>query len=239
METIAAIDDDRFTVPLYTVSDAASYLEVSRSTLDTWAYGYVRGRPGRAITGEPILTTLAPRKRGYPTLPFGSLIEAFVLSAFRQAGVPLQRIRPSLDRLIDEFGPNALASRNLRTDGAEVLWEFSQQTGKSASDARAVAQALLVPRSDQYVYRPVVESFLQNVSFDGTGYASQLRLPQYREAEVVIDPRRGSGRPIFAKGGARVEDALGPVRAGDAIEDVAADYGVPLNELQDALSVGA
>lgn len=237
--TTAASSDERFTVPLYTVTDAATYLELSRSTLDTWAYGYVRGRPGNPIIGEPIVTTLPARKRGYPTLSFGGLIEAFVLSAFRQAGVPLQRIRPSLDRLTEEFGPRALASRNLKTDGAEVLWEFSQQAGESASDAQVVAKALLVPRSGQYVYRPVVDRYLQNVSFDATGYASQLRLRRYKNAEVLIDPRRGFGRPIFAKGGARVEDVLGPLRAGDAIEDVAVDYGVPVSELRDAFSLGA
>lgn len=48
-----------------------------------------------------------------------------MLAAMRRSGVPLQRIRPALARLDEEFGlAHALVSRWLYTDGAEVLFEF-------------------------------------------------------------------------------------------------------------------
>ena len=45
---------DRFDTPLYTVAEAARYLDVPPSTLATWAHGYVRRPPGRAeVHGPP------------------------------------------------------------------------------------------------------------------------------------------------------------------------------------------
>ncbi|ORA40575.1 hypothetical protein BST19_27720, partial [Mycobacterium bouchedurhonense] len=58
---------------------------------------------------------------------------------------------------------------------------------------------------------------------------------QYGAADVVLDPYRGYGQPVFDKSGAKVADALGPLRAGETFETVAHDYGVTEAELRDAL----
>ena len=233
-----ANEDDRFTTPLYTVTEAARYLQVSRPTLGTWVDGYVRGRPDRPVVGEPVVTALPRSRPGLPRLPFIGLSEAYVLNAFRRAGVPLQRIRPSLDWLTAHVGPHALASKDLYTDGAEVLWNFAQQAGEGTAAEAAVKQ-LIVPRSGQYVFRPIVEQYLRQVSFADDGFANLIRLPQYEKAEVVVDPRRGFGHPIFAKSGVQVDNVLGSIRAGESFEDVAEDYGVPVNELHDVFSLSA
>jgi hypothetical protein len=65
-------------------------------------------------------------------MPFIGLAEAYALAAFRKAGVPMQRIRPSVDVLARELGlEHALASRRLYTDGAEVLYDCAQQESRS------------------------------------------------------------------------------------------------------------
>jgi len=96
--------DSRFDTPLYTLAEAARALDVSPSTLATWAKGYVRRRPGKAaVTGMPILTTVAePSHRG-PIIPFVGLAEGMVLAAVpavRAAGVPaLTHPKPPRRRL--------------------------------------------------------------------------------------------------------------------------------------------
>jgi uncharacterized protein (DUF433 family) len=55
----------------------------------------------------------------------------------------------------------------------------------------------------------------------------------------VIDPRRGFGQPTFVAGGARVEDALGMFLSGESLATVSAEYGVPENELEDAVRVAS
>jgi transposase-like protein len=50
---------DRFAVPLYTVAEAARYLDVPDSTLRSWAHGYRRREAGRPeVSGSPVLTAL-------------------------------------------------------------------------------------------------------------------------------------------------------------------------------------
>lgn len=227
--------DLRFGVPLYTLTEASKYLVVPRATLTTWADGYER-RPatGAPVKGEPIITAVPQAGNGHLRLPFVGIAEAYVLNAFRRAGVPMQRIRPSIDWLIKNVGPHALASRDLYTDGAEVLWHFAQEAGEGSADERVV-KGLIVPRSGQYVFKDIVEHYLKQISFGEDNLAAMIRLPQYGEANVVLDPYRGYGQPVFSTSGAKVSDALGPLRAGETFESVAEDYGVSESDLRDAL----
>lgn len=228
--------DLRFNVPLYTLTEASRYLVVPRSTLETWANGYERRPNSRPLVkGEPIITALPQSQRGYAQLPFVGVAEAYVLSAFRRAGVPMQRIRPSIEWLKQNVGEHALASKDLYTDGAEVLWDFAQHAAVGSPDIQVVKQ-LIVPRSGQYVFKEIVQHYLRQISFDKDKFANMIRLPQYGDAHVVLDPRRGFGQPVFNGSGARVADALGPLRAGETFKAVARDYGVSERDLRDALS---
>jgi len=114
MRTTDAGTVDRFTTPLYTVAEAARYLDVPDATFRSWTHGY-RRRPDRSeVSGAPILTTV-PRISGQgPVIPFIGLAEGLVLTALRRSGVALQRIRPALSRLAADVGlDHALASRRL------------------------------------------------------------------------------------------------------------------------------
>jgi uncharacterized protein (DUF433 family) len=83
------------------------------------------------------------------------------------------------------------------------------------------------------VFKDIVQHYLRQISFDTDKYASMIRLPQYGEAKVVLDPHRGYGQPVFDVSGARVADALGPLRAGETFKAVARDYGVSDRSLGD------
>lgn len=227
---------DRFRAPLYTVGEAARYLGVPESTLGAWASGYRRrsaDHPG--ALAQPVLTTVARQhgRRG-AVIPFIGLAEGLVLSALRRSGVPLQRVRPALARLEQQFGVrHPLASQRLHTDGAEVLYDYAALE-PGAADA---GHDVVVARSDQRVLALVGEAYLRRIEFAADGYPRLIRLPAYDTAEVVVDPARGFGQPVFASGGARVEDALAMVRAGEALDTVAAEYRVPSEHLDEAVRV--
>lgn len=213
---------DRFETPLYTQEEAARYLGMARSTLRSWTV--------RTET-QPLVTAL-PAARRAPSVPFVGLAEAYALAAMRRAGVPLQRIRPALAALDAELGVrHALASRQLYTDGAEVLFDAS---GDSAEFDDHTPD-LVVLRNGQRVFNEVVASYLKRITFDDDGYALALPLPGYEGAELVADARRAFGQPIFRRGGARLEDALSLFRAGEPITAVAKEYGIPVAELEDAI----
>jgi len=228
---------DRFSTALYTVGEAARYLDVPASTLTTWVHGYRRHPHGqREVIGAPILTTLPrPGVRG-PVIPFIGLAEGVVLTAMRRSGVPLQRIRPALDQLDTQFGlAHALASQRLYTDGAEVLFDYAESTADPGL-VRAAAE-LVVVRNGQRVFNAIVVAYLQRLQFDTDGYVRMIRLPAYETAELVVDPSRGFGQPIFARGGARLEDALALFRAGEPLDVVADEYGIPPEQLEDAVRI--
>lgn len=228
---------DRFTTPLYSLSEAAHYLGVAPSTFATWAKGYVRRPKDRPeIRGAEIVTTVPGQRRGAPVIPFIGLAEGLVLAAITESGVPLQRIRPALDRLRDEFGlEHVLASKSLYTDGAEVIYDFAEQAGDTA-EAHSARQ-LVVVRNNQRAFNEIMNRYLKRIAFADDDYAQSIRLPRYGQAEVIADPRRGFGQPTFVRGGAKVEDALGLFRAGEPLGTVSREFGVPVEQLEDALRV--
>jgi hypothetical protein len=76
----------------------------------------------------------------------------------------MQRIRPAIRRLEEEMGlTQALASERLRTDGAEVLYDYGQNT-KDPAEKDAVGD-LVVVRNGQRVFRPIVRDYLRRVTY--------------------------------------------------------------------------
>lgn len=226
----------RFEQPLYSVSDAARHIDVPRSTFDTWLKGYSRPREGGLTTTGAQIVTHVPGPRGAPSVPFVGLAEGYVLAAFRQAGVSLQRIRPALEKLQDELGvEHVLASKSLYTDGVEVLYDYAESTGDTPEGKSA--RQLVVVRNNQQVFNEIVEQYLRRIDFGRDGYAQLIHLPQYRTADVVVDPDRSFGIPIFARGAARVEVVLSRFKAGESVESLTEEFGIPADELFDALRV--
>lgn len=228
-------DAARFEIPLYTVAEAARALAVPSSTFRTWARGYARLRQdGRRHDYGPVVSSTGYTASG-PTIPFVGLAEGMVLAAIRRANVPLQRVRPALDVLREEMGiAHALASRRLFTDGAELLFDYAGALA-DADDAQAVRE-LVVVRSGQRVFSEIIEGYLRRIEYDADdGYARLIRLPAYERAQVIADPNRSYGQPIFAHGGSRVSDVLDRFQAGEDVRSLADEFGVPALEIEDAL----
>ncbi len=222
----------RFDIPLYTTAEAARFLGVPTSTFATWAKGYVRRPPGRPVViGEPIVTSMG-EERGYPTVPFVGLAEAMILAAFRQGGVSLQHIRRAVAIIQREIGlEHALASKRLYTDGAVILYDYAE----TEQDRELGGLTEVVSR--QRVFAPVVKEYLKRIEYGRDGWATKLTSPATAQPLVVVDPQRSFGQPIFIRGGVRVEDVLDRWRAGEPLREVADDFGVPPEDVEDILRV--
>ena len=165
-------------------------------------------------------------------MPFIGFAEAFVLSSFRRAGVPLQRIRPAVEVLAKEIGvEHALASKRLYTDGAEVLFDYANKRGE-----REVMD-LVVVRTKQRQFSGVVKDYLKRIDYGDDGWADSVRLPTYANADVGVDPRVAFGLPLVVHGGARVEDLVDRFQAGDSVKEIAADFSVPPDQVEDVIRV--
>ncbi len=230
------MDDLRFEVPLYTIAEAANIVDVPRSTFYNWAKGYKRRYKSKPdVISDPMITCLEAEHRREPTIPFVGVAEALVLAAVRNSGVPMQRVRPALKVLKAKIGIDyALASRRLYTDGTEMLFDYAQRR-----DTSGTVQELVVVRNDQRVFSEAVEEYLQLITYADDGYASLIRLPAYKRATVVADPKRSFGMPIFAQGACRVEDVLERFWSGETILGVSEEFHVPTHDIEDALRVAS
>lgn len=227
-ESIARLpaDDPRVSRGLFTLAEAAAWLGVPRTTFRSWALGYERGP---MVTARPILLTI-PSRRGEPGIPFLGLAEGLVLNAFRRAGVPLQRIRPALERLDQEMGlEHALASDRLFTDGVEVLFDYGARLRPAS------IRELVTVRSGQRVFAPVVREYLRRIAYADDHWASQVELPGYQHARVIISLDVARGRPVLQPARVPVEDVVDRWIAGDSITDLASGFGLETREVEDVV----
>jgi uncharacterized protein (DUF433 family) len=250
---LALLADAHYAAPLYKKAEAARIIDVPASTLRDWAApAPVPGitaaivatdatrptdpAPVAPIHHDGLITVAEPRTPRGATIPFVGLAEAYVLAAFRQARVPMQRIRPALRRLEEEMGLiQALASERLRTDGAEVLWDYSQETDDQAT--KDAVDDLVVVRNGQLVFRPIVQGYLRRVTY-GDGWARVIDVGQGKVG-VTVDPFMNGGQPTLARRGIAVADVLSRIRAGESENEVAADYGLRASEITALLELAA
>jgi len=207
-------------VPLYTVADAARYLRLPRKTLTYWSDPHKDRRP--------IVTTIGERRRNQPVVPFVGFTEAFVASVFRRVhGLTWPYIRKALARIEDQLGlEHALASRKLYTDGAKIVYDYS----RTASEALLLVEVV----SDNVVFTQVVEDYLKRIEYAKDGWAEQIVLPTERPVASVT-PYKAYGHPLTLKGGARIVDILDRFEGSESFTEIAADFGVPLEDVEEVI----
>ena len=230
-ERSGVIDDPHYTMPIYHKAEAAHIIAVPAQTFRNWSVGYAYKRlDGSEVVSAPIVTTLEPARPHGVSVPFVGLAEAYVVAAFTKAGLPMQRIRPAVLWLQEHIGlDQALASERLKTDGAEVLWDFGQQSPNPAD--QGMVEGLVVVRSGQQVFRPVVRDYLTRVTYED-GWTRTIELPQYQNVGVVVDPWLNGGQPTVADRGIRVVDIVNRLKAREPAKDVAYDYDLTVREVE-------
>jgi uncharacterized protein (DUF433 family) len=209
----------------YALPEAAHYLRLPEATLRSWVHG--RSYPKVAGSGwfEPLITPASSRPL---VLSFTNLVEAHVLSAIRRKHeIRFHRIRPALEYVRQELGvDHPLARQVFHTDGLDL---FVQKFGELINASRSGQKAL----------REVVEAYLRRIERDEEGLAARLfpfsRASLDAPAVVVIDPCRSFGRPILKDSGIGTTIVAERFRAGESIEELAADYHCSPLEVREAI----
>ena len=211
-------DDPRFSLPLYTVADAALYLKIPRRTLGYWA-SPARNRP-------PVVTVLGEPHPHRPVMPFVGFSEAYVGSVFRRVhGLSWQYIRKALNRIQERIGlEHALASKQLYTDGAKILYDYAMKE----DETRLLVEVV----SHNAVFTEVVKDYLKRIEYARDGFAEHIILPTPRPLAAVT-PYKAYGQPLTLKGDARVVDILDRFEGNESFEDIAEDFGLPEEDVED------
>lgn len=206
-------DDPRVAWPIFTIQEAATYLQLPYQTVRGWA----RPTEGRA----PLMTVFAAEGH-QATVPFVGFAEAFVFATLRRAGMKEHRIHEGIRAARAQYGvEHALASRLLWTDQSELLG------GEATADMEVL-------RTGQLQLTDTVRDRLRPVTYaEEDGYATRIRLPQFQKTEVLVDPEIAFGYPLIEPAGARVADVLDRFWAGDTMGDIALDLGVDLESVEE------
>lgn len=210
---------DIYSTPILTARETAHYLKMPESTLDAWL---------ASSHEQPLVHAVRPEKRGWPRVPFVGVIEAHVLRALRDLGMPMPDIRRAAELVRREFDdPYALARKRIATDGVALFVKMADNS-------------LIHARDRQVAIADVLSDYLTYIDWDDTGNPQRLRLRDFPEgADVIIDPRFGWGSPVLAESKIRVEDLVALWRTGEPIRAVADEYGLSVDLVEDVLRQAA
>lgn len=197
---------DKFHDPLLTPKETARHLAIPPSTLYYWL--------AEEAGGAPLVHRVVPERRGWPSVPFVAVVEAYVLRSLRDLGLRKHKIRDAAAAVREEFGtPYGLATKKIATDGVDIFLEYADGGLARVGD-------------QQRPIREVLVDYLRYIGWDGEEeFPSRLKLRQYSDvAPVIIDPRFGWGAPVIESNHVPVDAVVNMWLAGDSLSDVAYEY---------------
>jgi uncharacterized protein (DUF433 family) len=214
--TLATLDR-----PLYSITEAGRYLGVPSQTLKRWL-------EGATVKGRFYQPVIRPEPIGSDAVTWAEFVEAGFLREYRGRNVPLQRMRPFIDRARSYWNvPYPLAHFKPMIEGKELVYDMQREADLPPS------LYLIRPsdRGGQMQWADPVEQFLAKVDFQHT-FVNRLH-PQGRQSPVVIDPEVSFGIPQV--NGVRTERLGEADAAGEPVEEIAADWGLRVREVNAAL----
>ena len=217
MGRAAFTEGDLREMPAYGVGEAAAYLRLPKSTLRAWLLGQ---RGFRSVIN---IADAKDRK-----MSFINLVEAFVLAGIRREhSIPLPKVRKAVDYLRRTFKTRRpLAEVQFETDGVDLFVErFGALIGAT--------------QEGQLQMREIIRDRLKRVLRDPKGIPQKIVLFPARKpsekGDIVIDPRLSFGRPVIDGYGLRTSILAERFYSGETVEELASDYGVPSEAIQNAL----
>ena len=205
--------------PRYSISEAAFYLHVPASTLKAWTRGqHYTTRFGVHRTFQPLIEPADPLNK---LLSFYNLVEAHVLRATRDRDVPLRNVRAALDYIHRTIpGEHPLLTQSFETSGKEL---FIRHLGKTVN----------ATRQGQLAMRKILQKYLKRVVRDEHGLPMQICPMGSRR--LAIHPHICSGKPIVRGRGISASVLWGRKHTGEAISEIARDYGMRQLEVRQAI----
>lgn len=205
---------------IYSYADVDRLVGVHSGTARRWLEGYQRS----GKFSDPVLRE-APT--GSEAVTWGEMVEARLLAEYRSRDVPVQRMRPAIELLRQEFGryPLAHARPFLDMEGRELAQVVQEKVGLERP------LRLVVVRSGQLSLAAPAQRFSSAVQYaDGIVVSLQ---PDSRTPEVVMDPRRAFGQSAIRS--VKTESLAEDYRAGASREDLADLYDLAERQVDEAL----
>jgi uncharacterized protein (DUF433 family) len=214
------VAEDLLDRSIYSYADVDRLVGVPSGTARRWLEGYER-------EGKFYDPVLRPSPTSGDDVTWGEMVEARLLAEFRRRDVTVQRLRPAIVALRQEFGryPLAQARPFLDVEGRELVRLIQEQVGLERQ------LQLVVVRNGQLVLADSAERFSSAVEYADHA-VSRLR-PSPHSPAVVMDPARTFGQPAIRS--VRTETLAEDFRAGASREELTDLYDLSADEVEDAL----
>lgn len=205
---------------IYSYSDVDRLVGLHAGTAKRWLEGYARG----TRFYNPILRE---EPTGSDAVTWGEMVEARLLAEFRSRSVPVQRMRPAIARLRQEFGAYPLAHARvfLDVEGRELVRVVQDEVGLERP------LQLVVVRNGQTVLGEPAKRFRSVVEYSDDVVARLT--PDGRTPGVVMDPRRAFGQPAIR--GVTTQAMAEDFRAGTSREDIMDLYELTGAQVDEAI----
>lgn len=207
---------DLYQDPLFTPKETARHLRIPESTMYYWL--------SEEAAGAPLVHRVPPVRRGWPSVPFVAVIEAYVLRTLREElHLKKSTVRDAAAAIRREFEtPYGLATKKVATDGVDIFIEHARDDLARAVDGQ-------VPIKD------IIEGDLKYITWDTNGDTpARLRLRQYSDiAPVIIDPRFAWGAPVVESIRVPVDTVVNLWRSGESMHVVANEYGLTDEQVEE------
>ena len=212
---------ERLVVPRYGFAEADRLARVSTGTSKRWTRGYsYESSAGERVRKPPVSRTQPSRD---VAVSFADLIEVAAIHGLRDLGFSLVQIRQIVESCQELFASDR-----------PLLFHLFKADGRDAFVQGAEGVLVSVLRGKRRTaWDDVLDPFLATVDYQD-GWAHRW-WPQGRSKQVVIDPDFGYGLPVVAGTGVRTEILVERSEVGETIDQIAADFGIPVESVRDAL----
>lgn len=206
---------------IYSYADVDRLVGLHTGTARRWLDGYTRS--GRFY--DPVLRQ---EPTGQDVVTWGEMVEARLLAEFRSKQVPVQKLRPAIVRLREEFGayPLAHARPFLDVEGRELVLAVQDEVGVDRP------LQLVVVRNGQTMLAQATQRFNDSVRYEG-GVVATLNPSGLAAPNVLMDPRRAFGQPAVRN--VRTDALAEAFRAGVSREELADLYDLSAQQVDDAI----
>ncbi len=210
--------------PLYSYAEAARLLDLPTATLRWWLEGGTR----KGVVYAPVIRS---SPTGSDTVTWGEFVEAGLLRGYRKKNVPLQRMRPFIEKMRERMGmPYPLAHSRPLIDAARRKLVYDLQL-----EVKLPPEMYFVEfEDDQTMLAPPIREFLERVEFEASDGAALRYWPVGKQSPVAIDPKIAFGAPQIR--GIRTELVAESVDAGESEANVSAAWGLSTDEVSAAIA---
>lgn len=205
---------------IYSYADVDRLVGLYAGTAKRWLEGYTRG--GKFY--EPVLRE---EPTGSDSVTWGEIVESRLLAEYRSRDVPVQRLRPAIVALRNDFGryPLAHARPFLDVEGRELVRVVQERVGLERS------LQLVVVRNGQLVLAVPAQQFQSAVTYTDDVVAHMQ--PDTRTPGVVMNPLKAFGQPAIR--GVKTESLAEDYRAGTSRDALADLYDLSPDQVDEAI----